>query len=690
MDGVRVTDPDLIRLLEAREAPAGGLPRVTDPDLIRQLNAPEPAPEAPPRADGRAHGALNAAARGFVGGVPVLGPALLGGIDHADAAVRSLTGDGRYSDEMAKAQGYGADVAAEHPIAHVAGEVAGGIAGTVPLMMAAPAAFGAGAGGLAVRSAASLASSGTLGGADAAVRSGGDLEATKKGALAGATLGAIAPGAGQLVGAGVRAVAGRVAPALADTAGLSRRAVGALADDVGQAGGVDAVRARMAELGEHAMLLDGGAALEGRAQGLAAQPATRDTVTAPLRERAAGAGDRLAVDVDGALGPAVSSAAAVTDLTAQRAVPNGAIGDVLKAADPVNTQSVLGILDQRIGRAVGGEKAALEKARGLLAHEDPATGWVTMENDPQRLHGIKQELDSMIQYGEPGLGIPAGALQRKDGALRGVRSDLNGLLRSRVAGYAEANDASAALARQIEAVDAGSTLLRSGEAATAPADLARRLAAMSPEERAAMATGTRGAVDRAMGTAPDDVAALRGLLQGEHGWNTQNLAQLHGQEPVARVAGAVEREGAFADTHRRVVGAADDAARRAAADAVTPRTFAAGPGDVVPAVAGVLGGVHAGAAALAAKAGIQGARAGVNAVGRGRDLARNAELADAVTAQQGEYLERLLAAITAREVAARGGVAAGRAAQIGTQAGVVSQADRLRGHLPFGFVPALR
>ena len=147
MAGVRVTDPELLRLLDAPEAPAGGPQRVTDPDLIRQLNA-EPEVAGPPPE--RAHGALNAAARGLVDGVPIIGPAILGGIDRADAAVRALTNDTRYGDEFAKAQRYDADVSAEHPIAHGAGEVAGGVVGTAPLVVAAPAAFGAGAGGLAV------------------------------------------------------------------------------------------------------------------------------------------------------------------------------------------------------------------------------------------------------------------------------------------------------------------------------------------------------------------------------------------------------------------------------------------------------------------------------------------------------------------------------------------------------------
>lgn len=48
MAGARVTDPELLRLLDAPEAPAGGPQRVTDPDLIRQLEAPDAAKDAGP------------------------------------------------------------------------------------------------------------------------------------------------------------------------------------------------------------------------------------------------------------------------------------------------------------------------------------------------------------------------------------------------------------------------------------------------------------------------------------------------------------------------------------------------------------------------------------------------------------------------------------------------------------------
>ncbi|MCJ2098375.1 hypothetical protein MKK82_05980, partial [Methylobacterium sp. E-046] len=218
---------------------------------------------------GRETGAMNAAARGFVDGIPVAGPYILGGIDRADAALRSYQGGTGYGDELQKAQGYGADGKAAHPYANTAGEIAGGIAGTAPLIAAAPAAFGAGTGGLIGRSLISAASGSVLGGADAAVRSDGDLIAARNGALIGGAFGGAAPAAGAAVGAGIRKFYGMLGDALGPSSGFTPAATRILAEDAANSGGVPQIRSRMGELGSDAMLLDASPSFQGQAQGLA-------------------------------------------------------------------------------------------------------------------------------------------------------------------------------------------------------------------------------------------------------------------------------------------------------------------------------------------------------------------------------------------------------------------------------------
>ena len=204
MAGTRVTDPELLRLLDAPEAPAGGAQRVTDPDLIRQLEAgPTDVPAA-----GGAGDASAAVGRGIINGVPVVGPYLLAGANRAAAGIRALKNDTRFSDELANVEKFGERTASEHPVASVAGEVGGGVVGSLPLMAAAPAAFGISKAALSARMAASGLSGSALGGADAAVRSGGDLGAIEQGAAIGAGLGAAGPAVGAGVGRVVQAVKG--------------------------------------------------------------------------------------------------------------------------------------------------------------------------------------------------------------------------------------------------------------------------------------------------------------------------------------------------------------------------------------------------------------------------------------------------------------------------------------------------
>lgn len=689
MDLSKLSDDELQQLYAGatQSAPAApDLSKLSDAELARMYA--ESGGQAQPAAEPeRAHGAMNAAARGLVDGIPVAGPMLLGGIDRADALVRSVANDTRYSDEMAKAKKFDTDVAAEHPIAHGVGEIAGGVAGTVPLVMAAPAAFGAGAGGLLGRSALSAASGLALGGTDAAVRSGGDLHETAKGAALGAVLGGVAPAAGQIVGAGARKVAEMVGARTASAPGIGASAVGKLAQDAENAGGVDAVRTRMGELGPEAMLLDASPSFEGRAQGLSVLPDTRETIVRPLQQRARGANDRLSADVDQHLGPNMDPATfhAALDAHYAQTVPplyQQALGQQIT----VDTAPVLDTIGRLSETEKGGAAQALGRAWGLLhtEHDVPGVGRAFIpDRRPEALHNAKESLDAMIAQAQNQQGSAAASEVR---ALTIARRGVNNALEAQVPGYAEANRTAQHLFQQRDAFDAGQRLLNAGREAARPAQVAADTAAMTPEVQQAQRLGLRAEVDRAVGTQLNDRVALRRTLMGEGDYNRARMGAVFGDEPTAGLAGAVDREAAFDASHRRIVENSQTEMRKRAADDVAPREVRPGSGDVGTVVAGAAGGPKGVAAAYAVK----GAKAAANAVGREKDLARNREMADALVQRQGDQLDRLLAAIIARQEAERGAVGVGRAAQLGTQAATLSQADHLRGYVPFGFVPALR
>ncbi|MBI1690539.1 hypothetical protein [Methylorubrum sp. DB1722] len=163
--------------------------------------APSPSPPAPTNG-----GAAEAVARGLVDGVPVVGPVVMSAANKLAAGIRSLKNDTKFSDELKGIEQRGVQAAAENPWSSTGASLVGGVVGTLPLVAAAPAAFGAGAASLKMRTGASLLSGAGLGSADSAVRSGGDPTATVVGGTIGAGLGA----AGPIVGAGVGKVVGAV------------------------------------------------------------------------------------------------------------------------------------------------------------------------------------------------------------------------------------------------------------------------------------------------------------------------------------------------------------------------------------------------------------------------------------------------------------------------------------------------
>jgi hypothetical protein len=192
------------------------------------------------------------------------------------------------------------------------------------------------------------------------------------------------------------------------------------------------------------------------------------------------------------------------------------------------------------------------------------------QNDAEVLHKIKGELDNVIEYDAPGLGVPAAALTRQQGALKHLRGELNGALEDQVPGYLEANRQSAALARRGTAVDLGTQYLGSGKTTASPGRFADEFTRLEPGEQIAFAKGSRGNIERVLGTKANDLQALRGELQGEGGWNTAKIATVHGQEAADQLMGSVDRNLKFRDTHQKVVEGSQTDLRNAARKEMKP------------------------------------------------------------------------------------------------------------------------
>jgi len=258
---------------------------------------------------------INNMARSVATGVPIIG----GVLNRLDAATNAtlaplidpllpdsfekLPGDwqARYNRALDIQNGMDKAFHAEHPYVDTGLNIAGGVAATIPAMVAAPAVFGAGTSGPAANALISGATGATLGGTDAAIRSDGDLKSTAWGTGTGLVLGALGPVLGPAAGKGVKSLVdvGRRFSA-ARIAQMEPRALKYLWRAV-DADGLDAagMRQRLADMGPDAMPVDLGPNLQAQAGTLAAKGGKpQQVIGTALADRQAGATGRINTTLD--------------------------------------------------------------------------------------------------------------------------------------------------------------------------------------------------------------------------------------------------------------------------------------------------------------------------------------------------------------------------------------------------------
>lgn len=616
--------------------------------------------------------------RGIINGIPVIGPSVTGGLNRGIAAIRAMQSGNSYADELKAVEAFGQNTAKANPWSTTAGEVAGGALGTLPLVAAAPAAFGAGTAAVPVRALASAFSGAALNSADSAARTGGDVDAALKAGALGYVGGLGSPFLGQAVGRGAGLLSEHLLARNAKVPGLGNSAAGKLADDLRNAGGIDPVRARLGELGPEAMLLDASPSFEGRAQGLAVLPDTRETITAPLTARARGANARLNADVDQHLGPKLDPGAfhGALDEAYGREIPP-LYQRALSQPITVDTSNVLHTIGQMGATEKGGAETALRRAWRLLHTEGdvPGVGSAMIpDRRPEALHNAKEALDAMIAQVQNQQGSAAASEVR---ALTAVRRGLNDALEAQVPGYEQANRTAQHFFQQRDAFDRGQTLLNGGREAARPAQLAAETAAMTPEVQQAQRLGLRAELDRLLGTKINDRVALQSAVKGEGDYNRARLGTVFGEEPTAGLVGAVDREAAFDAVNNRIAQNSMTELRKRAADDTVPRDIKPKAGDVMPAIAGVVGGPQAAGIAY----GVKGAQFGANAAGRASDIARNREIARALVFT-GDPLETMLAGLGVRLNASQRASGIDALVNRLTQSLAQSQGERFRPALP--------
>ena len=499
-----------------------------------------------------------------------------------DAALEPVLGRGsdaprfsdRYAANLAAENAHDQQFSSAHPVAATAANLAGGTAGTLALLPEA-------VGGAATTLAGRVAQGAGLGAATGAVSGAASSpDMTKvgqtalrggEGALVGAGLGGIVAGAGSGIGSLYRNLKTTAVPPVMGPNGPLTTEAQQIAGDALHADGVAHVQQQAAALGPQGMPADYGNNLLGVAQGLAIKPgAAGQQVVQALQNRNAGTNARLGQAIGDNFGPVVSPAEHAAEIDGAAQPLAAAQQAALARSGPLDPSAI----QQRIGEALPNvapgspEANALLQARGMLSAPDGSAV------PPRQVYSARQALDDLIDW-QPGGPPPSSAVRSQQGALQGVRGDVNDLLRT-VPGYGDATDGLSLLNQRRNAYATGQGDL-TRDAAHYPPDfeqdfntLPRGLLANPVPD--ALGTiqgdrqaGVRFAVEQALGTKENDLQALRNLTQGPNGWNATNLGTVFGQDAADRVNGALASEMKMRDTYNQVAQNSATAKRQAMA-----------------------------------------------------------------------------------------------------------------------------
>ncbi|WP_082928089.1 hypothetical protein [Rhizobium bangladeshense] len=528
----------------------------------KRLRAAADAKNAAPPADD-ALSVARTATGGLIEGIPIVGPIIRGGTERAAAATIAAFSEETYDQVMDRIREANKGEKEANPKIDMAAQITGGVAGTIPAIMAAPVAFGAGGGSLLARSGASALTGMAMGGADAGVRSGGDPEKIKEGMYWGGGTGLAGPAVGAAVGKGVKSLiaAGRNLR-VARAAGMEPQALKYLTRAV-RDDGLDAagLPARLADMGPEAMLADLGPNLQKQAGAIAATPGRgQEIVRSALEDRAAGANARIGQTIDETTGRNIIPSEIQADIAGNQRTFTPLYREAFREARPYDLEPIASALEVDINRLRGPAQARLRQVRNMLNVADSNV----LSNDPGVMFQTRQAIDGILKTEVDPKVISALTEARQmldDGLTRAVPR-----IKEVDAGYAE-------LARQDESLTRGQQVLDSGRTAPRPSELVDEVErGVQPQGMQIgpsavplrLSQGARAEIDRIVGTNANDIVAMNRLIKGEGDWNRARLATLFGPEKADRLFKVLENERIYADTANTVTRNSESAARLAA------------------------------------------------------------------------------------------------------------------------------
>jgi len=446
-------------------------------------------------------------------GLPIIGNMAREASDMLSAGIISATGPETYDEMREKLSADREQLAKDNPTTATLGNITGAIAGTAPMISAAPAAFGVGSGPLIPRMLASGASGGALGATDAAVKSGGDVEATLKGGVYGGIGGAAGPAIGAGLSKGGRYIKDGVKSLVNPQATAKAKIAQAMQMDDAVISSSDEAIAR--QNGQTLMNVDRGGE-KTRALARAASnvdPDARATMQRVTNDRFVGQSDRAVDAVKRVAGGEVDDIALQKQISSRARMTNSA--NYKKAYEfnfgnnhPVELDSIV----QRVPATAIRNAMKVAKADGrpfgqqLIASIDDATGTVTFARKPsfQELdyiqRGLRGAIDKEFKSGAGEVGTAYKSLHKE---LLNIMDNVN-------PHYKQARAGAAAAFGVDDAVDAGKVFAK---ATRNTPEMSEAIKKMSPEELKAFKTGFASEIIDKIKSTNDRSNVIRSVFQ---------------------------------------------------------------------------------------------------------------------------------------------------------------------------------
>lgn len=304
---------------------------------------------------------------------------------------------------------------------------------------------------------------------------------------------------------------------------------------------------QIANLGPEGMLMDAGPNLRKQGRGVFAhQGEGSKIIDQALDLRAQGTTPRALQAADDAMGPRVNAVEHKQRLEQARK-GNGSpmYNSALNNAKSVNTNPVLEAIDEIVQpnvagmgpESMGSLGAKLVKYRNRLTMMN--RGQVT---DARALQGIYRDLGDDI-----GEAIRSGR-KGEAGALIDIKKKLEGSIDDATnGGFSKANQQWATDSEIMDAFGFGEDLARNS---LTPDEVMSRLKTMKPQARPQVLLGLRNWVYEVVGTARNDAAAARSLLQ--RGWTQEKLGMVLGKDKAKQLADRIGLERTYAQTDQFV------------------------------------------------------------------------------------------------------------------------------------------